>query len=570
LQDLPVRTISITCRTACIRDFFLRILLLVSLGVGTVRGLGAGDSATTNTAVPGTTNNVVSPASVGPLLDLFVKKGFVTQEEADQVKAEAAAEQTNQDATMEAEMAKLNKWKISDGIEKIELFGDVRVRYEDREAKSPSYQNIDMQRERYALRIGLRGTLLDDFYFGLRLETSSNPRSSWVTMGGSSGPYGKSAAGIDVGQAYIGWRGENWLDITLGKMPNPLYTTTMVWSGSINPEGAAEHFKYTVGEADFFATFGQFIYQNLSPNNASGNLGVNGGFGQTVPNIYQLAWQGGLTYRLTDRLSAKAAATIYQYFGLQPSTTTSGSSTAPYYSDAYVGQGTYAGPGSSFPVNGYSGNTLNGSSIPGYSSQGYPNNQVGINKLLVMEVPAEINYKFDKLTARIFGDYAYNFEGNQRAEAASAGYGVYLANNPGGSPATIGTFAPQTSQVRAYQVGFGLGSSNVVYGQTQGLVYGTSSAKNAWEFRTYWQHIEQYSLDPNLLDTDFFNGDENMQGVYVAFAYGFTANVIGTVRYGYATRIDSTIGTGGSSPDIPQINPVEHYNIFQLDMTVRF
>jgi hypothetical protein len=174
------------------------------------------------------------------------------------------------------------------------------------------------------------------------------------------------------------------------------------------------------------------------------------------------------------------------------------------------------------------------------------------------------------LTARIFGDFAYNFQGNQRADAAAAGYNAFLYNQSQNYPNAISGFAPQTSQVRAYQIGFGLGSTNVVYGQTQGLVYGTSSAKNAWEFRTYWQHIEQYSLDPNLIDTDFFNGNENMQGVYVAFAYGFSANVIGTVRYGYADRIDSTLGTGGSSQDIPQINPVNSYSIFQLDMTLRF
>ncbi len=124
--------------------------------------------------------------------------------------------------------------------------------------------------------------------------------------------------------------------------------------------------------------------------------------------------------------------------------------------------------------------------------------------------------------------------------------------------------------MKAYQIGFSLGSTNFVASSTQDLVNGNSSGKNAWEFRTYWQHIEQYSLDPNLLDTDFFNGLENMQGVYVAFGYGLTANVIATVRYGYASRINDLIGTGGTSGDIPQMNPVEHYNIFQLDMTVRF
>ena len=36
----------------------------------------------------------------------------------------------------------------------------------------------ERERERYRLRIGLRGTVLDDWFFGVRLETSASARSS--------------------------------------------------------------------------------------------------------------------------------------------------------------------------------------------------------------------------------------------------------------------------------------------------------------------------------------------------------------------------------------------------------
>ena len=97
-----------------------------------------------------------------------------------------------------------------------------------------------------------------------------------------------------------------------------------------------------------------------------------------------------------------------------------------------------------------------------------------------------------------------------------------------------------------------------------------TSRKHAWEVRTYWQHIEQYALDPNLLDSDFFEGRANLQGFYAAAAYGLTDNVIGTIRYGYAQRINDKLGTGGSNQDIPQMNPISRYNIFQVDLTLRF
>ena len=55
--------------------------------------------------------------------------------------------------------------------------------------------------------------------------------------------------------------------MTAGRMPMPLYTTPMVWDSDINPEGAFEKFKYTIGNVDLFADFGQFDYQD--PSSAS-------------------------------------------------------------------------------------------------------------------------------------------------------------------------------------------------------------------------------------------------------------------------------------------------------------
>lgn len=190
----------------------------------------------------------------------------------------------------------------------------------------------------------------------------------------------------------------------------------------------------------------------------------------------------------------------------------------------------------------------------------------------VLEIPVELDWSVSKLHLRFFGDYAYNLKGKDRANAA---YTASQAgqNTPGGLQGfPINPIAsPQTSDVKAYQIGFGIGSTNLVYGPMQGLVYGNSSKKNAWELRTYWQHIEQYSLDPNLIDADFFNSNENMQGFYAAIAYGLSDNVIATVRYGYAQRINNQLGTGGGAgQDIPQMNPIQNYSLFQLDLGVKF
>jgi hypothetical protein len=503
-------------------------------------------------------NGVCAP---DPLLDVLIKKGVLTEQEAKDIKAEAEAGQTN------APPSSTSKWKLSAGLKNIELIGDLRARYEYRQAEAPGDGGVILNRYRYALRLGLRGDLFDSFYYGLRLETASNPRSPWVTFGTSSsgipytGPYGKSTAGINLGQAFIGWRPGSWGDLTVGKMPNPLYTTAMVWDTDINPEGLAERFTYTVGQVDFFSTFGQFLYADLTPTSASGGVGFNSFVGQTSAEVYQIAWQSGLNYHINADTSAKIAATLYQYAGLKTSGLTSGSSTSPYFGDPFVGEGAYAGPNSSFPVNGYSGYGTSGT-IPGNLSLGYPNNQVGLDHLLVVEIPFEFNFKIKELNARAFGDLAYNLDGKARAEAAAAGYATYQANSI--PPSTLTGFKPQTADCKAYQFGLAVGNSPL------GLVYGSVSKKNTWEARAYWQHVEQYALDPNLMDSDFFEGRGNLEGVYSSVAYSFTDGIIATLRYGYASRINGLLGTGGSNFDIPQVNPLEHYEILQFDLTYRF
>jgi hypothetical protein len=485
-----------------------------------------------------------------PLLDLMIQKGMLTQEEAAKVKAEADAIRTN--AFNQAMPPVESKWKISKAVKDVELFGDVRLRFEDRQATTPTGDRIELDRARFALHFGLRGDMFDDFYFGFRLETSTNPRSPWVTLGSSSpAPFGKSGDGVNVGQAYIGWRPGDWVDITAGKMPNPMFTTPMIWDPDLNPEGLAERFKYTVGNADFFANFGQFLYQDNNPSYISGSLLSDPGSRQsgTTPT-FLLAWQAGVNYRFTENVSAKIAGTLYQYIGLETNVNFNG------IGDTYIGEGGYAGPGSG---------TINGLNGPGATAPPFYYNQVGVNNLLVVDVPFEVDFKISKLNARVFGDFAYNLEGSQRATAAwNALSAQSQLVTPGFQPPLVG-YGAQTDDVKAYQIGFAIGNKDSL-----GLVYGSVVKKHAWEFRTYWQHVEQYALDPNLLDSDFFEGRGNLQGIYAAVAYGFTDNVMATIRYGYASRINSKLGTGGSNADIPQLNPIQRYNLLQVDMGVKF
>ncbi len=514
--------------------------------------------------VLGQTTSTNMPVTSDPVLGLMLEKGMITEDEAAKVQAQVDALRTNPIAQMPP-----SKWNISSGIKSLELFGDLRLRYEYRSATDPREASINLDRLRYAVRLGLRGDLFDDYYYGLRVDTSANPRSPFVTFGapgvtspGStpySGPFGKSSAGINIGQLYFGWHPESWFELTLGKMPNPLYTTPMVWSSALNPEGAAEHLKYTIGQADFFANFGQFLYADTSPNNASpGYFNLVNTDDGTGSMPFLLAFQGGVTEHFTKQVSFKVAPALYLYTRFSNGHTPNNNpGFSPDFSGTYVGQGSTVGVNNTPAFY----NLANGT--PGFD--GFYANQTGINNLMVLEIPFELNVQMRHYDFRFFGDFAENLDGRARAMAAfNAAHSTYFSS-AGTAVALDQISSPQIHDNKAFEVGVAFGSSGSL-----GLVNGTTAKKNAWEVRTYFQHVEQYALDPNLIDLDFFSGVENMQGVYFAAAYGLTDNLIGTVRYGYADRINDKLGTGGAGTDIPQMNPIDRYSLFQVDLTLKF
>ena len=122
---------------------------------------------------------VQSPAqSADALINKLLEKGILNEQEAKDLKQE----------TYQTNLVSASKWKLSDSIKNINLYGDLRFRYEYRGAENNSPLSgasgsaYERERFRFAARIGLRGDLFDHFYYGLRLETSTNPLSPWVTF----------------------------------------------------------------------------------------------------------------------------------------------------------------------------------------------------------------------------------------------------------------------------------------------------------------------------------------------------------------------------------------------------
>src|SRR5262249_61114199 len=92
----------------------------------------------------------------------------------------------------------------------------------------------------------------------------------------------------------------------------------------------------------------------------------------------------------------------------------------------------YPGPGDSF-ASYFFGNPP----FPDESGKKITPNQPGVNNPPVFDLPMEFGWTIGELPMRVFGEYARNFSGEDRARAA-------------GHP-------DKTDQVNAYQVGLGIG-----------------------------------------------------------------------------------------------------------------
>jgi hypothetical protein len=422
----------------------------------------------------------------GPLLDLLVKKGVINDQEAENLRAELV-----KDFAANTSAGKLN---LGSTLTELRLSGDVRVRYEDRTGELPSGDHQERDRFRYRFRTSLTGKLVNDWSFGVRLETATGSRSSNVTMGdeASGAPFAKGTSttnndGVYVGQIYMTYAPSPAFSVTIGRMPNPLNTTLMVWDGDINPEGFAEQFKHRDGANEFSAVLGQFLYSAASTQNALG----------ASPNVQDaglLAWQGGYKRYIEGTTTFfQITPTLYNYV--------------------------------------HANETQNPAAIKGEFT---PTNTVAINNLFVFEVPFEYDWVLGGVPARAYADVAINLDAKERAKKF-------------GTPNLDG-------QDKAYTVGF---------------QYGKAVNKGEWDARIFYQYVQAFALDANLVDSDIFDSRTNMRGLVVGADYALGGATMFSVTAAQAKRVNDTIIAPGAG-DIGSNNALDKYWLLQADIVVKF
>ena len=389
----------------------------------------------------------------GPLIDLLVKKGVVNDQEAEELRAELV-----KDFVANTSAGKLN---LGSNLTELKIAGDVRIRYEDRVGTLVSGDHQIRDRFRYRFRTSLTGKLVNNWAFGVRLETATGSRSSNVTMGDDAGPFAKNSDTVNIGQIYATWTPTPEWTLTAGRIANPFVTTAMVWDADINPEGFAETYRHREGNNEFFGTLGQFLYSTSGTQNTFGGVANAAG----TKDLYMLGWQGGYKHYV------KGATTFFQI--------------APVVYNYYQ--------------------TDQRRNTAAFNSVFSPTNGAAINNLFVLEVPFEYNWvAANGVPLRAFADVAVNFEGKDRARkfgqpTLDGENKAYLVGLQYGKASlkgewdvrvyyqSVGAFALDANLVdsdifdsRTNMQGFVIGGNYALGAATQlSLTYGNAKRKNA-------------------------------------------------------------------------------------------
>jgi hypothetical protein len=222
-------------------------------------------------------------------------------------------------------------------------------------------------------------------------------------------------------------------------------------------------------------------------------------------------------------------------------------------------------------------------------------NVSGINDLAVLEVPMEFDFQIGpgvhktssgdpkamtetttgwSLPVRIFSDFAYNVEADQRANQARAAINAISGTTSAGNAGVTGagTVAGNNAIVNQSSFQGVLNSGKGFLDQSAyqiGIEGGQLKKKGDWDGKLFWQSTGYYAVDPNLIDADIFNAATNMQGVVVAVSHNWTDGFSSTLRYAYATPVNGKLATPNVNQDL-QLGDIREYNLFQADLMWKF
>jgi len=256
-------------------------------------------------------SEALDTAKQDPLIDILIRKGILTQEEAEEVVSEMKKEGDRQKAEIKQvaaeavkEEAKTSEGKLPKWIERIDLSGDLRLRHDTqwRTEKKPGKDEdkYHRNRERFRLRLGMKAKTTETTEVGVRLASGSGFQNT------TNQSFDEHARGTEIfiDRAYASWKASDWLKLSGGKHKNPLFTTALVWDPDVNPEGISESLKFDITEGiEIFANLGQWFIEELNVKDTNSD-----------PTL--LAYQLGSVIKPTEKIKLELALAYYDYLNL--------------------------------------------------------------------------------------------------------------------------------------------------------------------------------------------------------------------------------------------------------------
>jgi hypothetical protein len=175
--------------------------------------------------------------------------------------------------------------------------------------------------------------------------------------------------------------------------------------------------------------------------------------------------------------------------------------------------------------------TANGSSVA--------DTNTGTAFLNIFEVPAELSYKVSSSgNIKLYGDWVINTDADKRADLAG-----------------------DTTDARDDDTAWLLG---VEYKNQKDKIPSEGDFKAA----IWYQETGLYALDPNAVDSDFFDSKINVKGTVVKGEYLVADNVYLNMAYGHGTRKNANRGVSGILGDTGYA--FKDFDLLQLDLTYKF
>ena len=464
----------------------------------------------------------------GALVDKLVKKGVLSSQEGEEVRADMM-----RDFATQTPAGKIN---LNSSITELKLYGDLRLRYQydnkddqrPRADSTPAGGNRnDSQRSRYRFRLRLNADfkLGDSFFGGVELASAQASDSGNQTFQDGFSDYS-----IFISKAYLGWNVTDYATVLAGKFGNPFYTTDLVWDNDINPTGLVQsiafHKMHFGGGATAAAGYskdgkshapaevlavpnweltlnaGQFIYDD-NPESAFDNDSSTDAFIFQTQLVAAYKFNNGVKFTIAPGWFYTNAAA---YSGFENE-------------NSFVDAGA-------------------GTNVKAISGAG--------REMNVLLLPGDVSFMLGGVKTKFLWDLAWNLNGEDRANNILSLTSVDANGNVASQHSDEDDFA--------FLVGVQLGENK---------------KQGDWSVLANYRQTGIAAVDPNLNDSDFALGEMNTRGFKLSLAYNFTDFAVGAVTYFYAwnLRDDLTAGQSTFGQSIGDSNVIQ---VLQVDFSIKF